>query len=141
MKRALIGSSLIAVLAFGAMALGSVKHYDGTVDQGGAVKFKTKVRDGKTKRVKGFVFSGVTITCEGRPPFPINNGAFPAPAMKVRHRRFHGDFSQLGGQGHFKGEFKHHFKRAHGTLRVNGSPAGLQNCDTGTDDWHASRTG
>ena len=55
--------------------------------------------------------------------------------------RFHGDFSQLGGHGHIRGKFKHHFRNARGTLRVNGNPAGLQNCDTGIDDWRAHKTG
>jgi hypothetical protein len=142
MRRALIGTGLVALLPLAAVAVGSVKHYHGPVDQGGSVKFNTKVRHGKVKSVKSFVFSKVDMTCD--PPFgtrPIGNGAFPVPSMRVRHRKFHGDFSQFGGHGHIRGKFADHFRKADGTLRVNGDPAGLHNCDTGIDDWHAEKTG
>ena len=38
------------------MAAGAVKHYRGPIQQGGHVTFQTKVKHGKTKRVKSFYF-------------------------------------------------------------------------------------
>jgi hypothetical protein len=148
MKRILIGIGLVAVLAFAALALGSVRHYKGPVDQGGRVKFDTRVDQGKVKAVKRFYFFDLPLTCERSPRHvlisnrrPLN---FPFPTMKVKAREFHGDFSNsdFHTRGHVEGQFNRHFTKAAGTLRVQGHPFGAQNkCDTGTDDWHAHRTG
>jgi hypothetical protein len=132
---------LVLTLAFAAAALGATKHYKGPVTQGGQVKFTLQSKHGKRK-VKNFLFSGVTLTCEGRDPFAITNNGFPVPAMRVRHRHFHGAFSQLGGTGDIKGDFNHHYRKATGTLRVHaqhiqGTP--LHNCDTGTVNWTAEK--
>ena len=131
------------MLGFAAtVAFGAIKHYEGDVQQGGTVRFQTKVKHQKTKKVKKFLFAGVTFTCEGTPPFPISNQGFPVPAMKVHHRKFHGTFSQLGGTGRIRGKFKHHYWRAEGTLRVSADQiedTPLHDCDTGTLDWTARK--
>jgi hypothetical protein len=145
-KRALVGVGLVAALAFAAVAMGAIKHYHGTVDQGGTVSFQTKVRHHKAKRVKNFFFYKVTLTCEGGASIPISNRKplkFPIPPMKVRHRRFHGSFSNsdFKTSGEVHGKFTHHYRKAKGTLRVHGRPLGAMQgkCDTGTDDWTANK--
>ena len=64
MKRIVIGAGLIVVLAFAAVAVAGIRHYHGTVDEGGIVRFKTKVRDGETVKVKRFVFNRVPMECD-----------------------------------------------------------------------------
>lgn len=138
---------MVATLAFAAVALGSVKHYRGPIQQGGHVTFDTKVKHHKTKSVKKFYFFDVTFSCE-KPPgteFPISNRTpfdLPVPPMEVKHREFHGTFSQLGGTGRIKGEFTDHFKQAAGTLRVHAKHiegTQFRNCDTGTVNWTAEK--
>jgi hypothetical protein len=144
MRRALPVVALVVALAFATVALGSVKHYRGPVEQGGHVTFDTKVKRHKTKRVKSFFFFKVKLTCENSPtgdPIPISNKSpikLPIPAMKVRDRRFHGSFykAEFKTRGEVEGEFSDHYRRAEGTLRVHGRPiSGFGKCDTGTVDW------
>jgi hypothetical protein len=144
MKRTLIGIGLVATLAFAAVALAGTRHYKGPVKQGGNVQFDLVAKNG-VKRVKSFGFSGVSMTCD--PPtgtIKINNDQFPVPTMKVKkHRKFGGTFSKFGGHGHISGQFTKHFRKATGTLRVNGKQIvnALNNCDTGTLDWRVHKTG
>jgi hypothetical protein len=146
MKRALIATALVALLAFAAIAVGSVKHYKGPVDQGGRVKFETNVELGKVKSVKRFYFFDLPLNCERSPRHVLISNRrpldFPIPTMRVNHRQFHGDFSNsdFHTRGHVEGKFNRQFTKAAGTLRVQGHPFGAQNkCDTGTDDWHAHK--
>jgi hypothetical protein len=144
MKRTLVVVGLVATLAFATVALGAIKHYRGPIQQGGHVTFQTKVRHHKTKRVKKFYFFKVELTCD-EATFPISNRRpldFPVPPMRVRHREFHGTFSQLGGTGHVEGQFRDHYRHATGTLRVHAehiTDTQLHNCDTGTVDWTAEK--
>jgi hypothetical protein len=143
LRRTLIFGGLVAMLSFATGALGSTKHYRGPIEQGGHVTFDTKVKHHKTKKVKRFYFFDVKLKCDEN-TLRINNRTpfdFPVPPMKVKHRRFHGDFynADFKTGGHVKGEFTNHFKNAEGTLRVRGNPAGLHNCDTGTVDWTARK--
>ena len=144
MKRTLIAAGVVATLAFAAVALGSVKHYRGPVQQGGHVTFDTKVKHHRAKKVRKFYFFDVTLTCD-EATFPISNRTplnFPVPSMKVKHGEFHGTFSQLGGTGRVQGEFTDHFKQVSGTLRVHAkhiTDTQLHNCDTGTVKWTAEK--
>jgi hypothetical protein len=144
MRRALLLGGLVGALACAAVAAGAVKHYRGPIQQGGHVTFQTKVTRHKVKRVKRFYFYDVTLTCDEQ-TFPISNRTplnFPVPPMRVRHREFHGTFSQLGGTGRIKGEFRDHYRRANGTLRVHAKhiqDTPFHNCDTGTVDWTAKK--
>jgi hypothetical protein len=146
-RRILILGGLVATLVFATMAFGAVKHYRGPIEQGGHVTFDTKVKHHKAKKVKKFYFFEVTFSCE-QPPnteFPISNKTplnFPIPSMKVKHREFHGTFSQLGGTGRVIGEFKNHYRQASGTLRVHAKHienTTFRNCDTGTVNWTAEK--
>ena len=144
MKRTLIGAGLVATLAFAAVALGAVKHYRGPIEQGGRVTFDTKVKHHRAKRVKRFYFFDVKLTCD-EATFPISNRTplnFPVPPMNVKHREFHGTFSQLGGTGRIKGTFTDHFKQAAGTVRLHAKHiqgTNFHNYDTGTDDCTAEK--
>jgi hypothetical protein len=144
LKRILIVGGLVATLAFAAMAMGAVKHYRGPIQQGGHVTFQTKVKHHKTKRVKNFYFFDLKLTCD-EAAFLISNKRplnFPVPPMRVRHREFHGTFSQLGGTGRVTGKFTNHYKDAAGTLRVHAKHiqnTGFHNCDTGTVNWTAEK--
>jgi len=81
---------------------------------------------------------GATIPISNRRPLK-----FPIPPMRVRHRRFHSSFSNsdFKTSGEVHGRFTHHYRKAKGTLRVHGRPLGAMQgkCDTGTDDWTASK--
>jgi hypothetical protein len=148
MKRTLVVVGLVATLAFATVALGAIKHYRGPIQGGGHVTFDTKVKHHKTKRVKNFFFFKVKLSCENSPnpdPIPISNQSpikFPIPAMRVRHRRFHGSFynADFRTRGEVEGKFTHHYRKAEGTLRVHGHPiTGFGKCDTGTVAWTAEK--
>jgi hypothetical protein len=149
LRRTLIIGGTVATLAFAAVALGSVKHYRGPIQQGGHLTFDTKVKHHKTKKVKKFFFFKVKLECENSPPpgdpIPISNKSpieFPIPTMKVKHRRFHGSFynADFKTKGEVEGELTDHFTKAEGTLRVHGRPiTGFGKCDTGTVDWTAEK--
>ena len=64
MKRLVIVAGLAADAGWVAVAAGAVKHYAGPIQQGGNVAFDTKVKHGKTKRVKSFFFYKLKLTCE-----------------------------------------------------------------------------
>ena len=144
MKRVVLVAGLAAALVWVAVATGAVKHYAGPIQQGGNVAFDTKVKHGKTKRVKSFFFYKLTLTCEHGDPIKVSNDpVFPIPPMKVSHRAFHGSFykADFKTRGEVDGTFTDHYRKAHGTLRVHGRPFGASRgkCDTGTVDWTASK--
>jgi hypothetical protein len=151
MRRALFVAALATTLAFAAVALGSVKHYAGPVEQGGNVTFDTKVRHHRAKRVNSFYFFKLRLTCEKAPPgasntIKISNKSpidFPIPPMKVKHRKFDGSFykEEFKTRGEVEGEFTNHYRKAAGTLRVHGRPLGAAygNCDSTTVDWTAEK--
>jgi hypothetical protein len=148
LKRILIVGGLVATLAFAAMAMGAVKHYRGPVQQGGHVTFQTKVKHHKTKRVQQFFFFKVKLVCDNPPPSGdplISNKTplrFPIPPMRVRHRHFHGKFSNqsFNTSGEAEGDFTDHYRNAEGTLRVHGKPVpAWGKCDTGTVNWTAEK--
>jgi hypothetical protein len=142
-KRVLIGASLIAVLAFPATLIAGIRHYEGTVEQGGTTRFVTKVRHGETIKVRHFVFNQVPMQCDDGAS-TVGDVGTPPPAMRVNARhKFHGNFTSGGGRRHLHidGKIKHHGSKAKGTLRVRGDfGGGATHCDTGKDDWSAERT-
>jgi opacity protein-like surface antigen len=139
-KRILIGAGLIVALAFAATAVASVRHYHGAVDEGGSVRFQTKVRHGETIKVKAFVFNHVPMECDNGAS-TVGYVGSPPPAMRVNEEhRFHGDFTSGGGHKRLRirGRLRDHEQKARGTLRVTGDFAGgATNCDTGKVHWHA----
>ena len=144
MKRALIGAGLIVALAFPATIIANVRHFEGTVDQGGTIRFVTKVRHSKTIKVRQFVFKHVPMQCDDGAS-TVGDVGTPPPAMRVNSKhRFHGNFTSSGGkkQLHINGRIKDRGTKARGTLRVKGDfGGGSTNCDTGRDHWSAKRGG
>ena len=142
MKRVLIGAGLIAALAFPATLIAGVRHFEGSVHQGGTVRFVTKVKRGKTVKVRRFVFNHVPLECDDGAS-TVGDVGTPPPAMKVNKRhRFHGNFTSSGGGKHLHidGKITRHGRKARGRLRVRGDfGGGATNCDTGTDRWSARR--
>ena len=110
MKRALIGAGLIVALAFPATIIANIRHFEGTVDEGGTTSFVTKVRHGKTIKVRQFVFKHVPMQCDDGPS-TVGDVGTPPPAMRVNSKhRFHGNFTSSGGkkQLHIDGRVKDH---------------------------------
>ena len=98
MKRALIGAGLIVALAFPATIIANIRHFEGTVDEGGTVRFVTKVRHGKTIKVRQFVFKHVPMQCDDGAS-TVGDVGTPPPAMRVNSKhRFHGNFTSSGGR-------------------------------------------
>jgi hypothetical protein len=151
MKRALFVAAVATTLAFAAVALGSVKHYRGPIEQGGHVTFDTKVKHHRAKQVDSFYFFKLKLTCEKAPSgasntIKISNKSpidFPIPPMDVEHRTFHGSFykEEFKTRGEVEGEFTRRYRKAAGTLRVHGRPLGdaYGKCDSSTVDWTAEK--
>jgi hypothetical protein len=143
-KRVLIGAGLIVALAFPATIIASIRHFEGTVREGGTTRFVTKVQHGETVKVRQFVFNHVPMQCDDGAS-TVGDVGTPPPAMRVNsHHKFHGNFTSSGGrkQLHISGRIKHHGRKARGTLRVKGDfGGGATNCDTGRDHWRAKRSG
>ena len=140
MKRIVIGAGLIVALAFAAAAVASIRHYHGHVREGGSLKFRTKVRDDETIKVKRFVFNRVPMECDNGASTVGDRGSPPPPMRVNQEHRFHGDFTS--GNGHkrlrIRGRLRHHDQKARGTLRVTGDfGGGATHCDTGKTHWHA----
>jgi hypothetical protein len=141
-KRVLIGAGLLVALAFPATLVAGVRHYDGTVQEGGTVRFVTKVRHGDAVKVKRFVFNHVPMECDNGTS-TVNDVGTPPPPMKVNDRhKFHGSFDSAGGRKHLyiRGKLKRHERKAVGVLRVTGDFRGdATNCNTGKTHWRAHR--
>ena len=140
MKRIVIGAVLIVALAFAAVAVANIRHYHGTVEEGGSLKFRTKVRDDETIKVKRFVFKNVPMECDDGASTVGDAGTPPPPIRVNDEHRFHGDFTSANGRKRLRihGRFKDDDQKARGTLRVTGNFGdGTTNCDTGKTHWHA----
>jgi hypothetical protein len=139
-KRIVIGAGLIVALAFAATAVASIRHYHGAVDEGGSLRFETKVRHGETIKVKNFVFNRVPMECDDGAS-AVGDVGSPPPAMRVNEQHeFHGNFTSAHGRKHLRirGKFKDDDQKARGTLRVRGDfGGGATNCTTGKVQWRA----
>jgi hypothetical protein len=147
MKRYPIVLALFVALAVPAIAIAGVRHFKGPIDPSGNVSFDTKVRHGRIVKVKsgnpGFEFNHLPMTCnEGERTI---SGGFTF-AMEVNHRHFSGTgiYNSSAGSGRVAvtGKFKHHGRKAVGTIngRGNFAPESGENitgCHSGKLDWHA----
>jgi hypothetical protein len=143
-KRALIGTGLVFALVFPATIIANLRHYEGSVQEGGTLRFVTKVRHGETINVKRFVFNRVPMQCDNGAS-TVGDVGTPPPPMRVNDRhKFHGSFTSGGGLKHLyiRGKLKRHYRKAAGILRVRGDfGGGATNCNTGKDHWSAQRGG
>jgi hypothetical protein len=139
-KRIVIAAGLVGTLVFAAVAVAAIRHYHGTVREGGDLRFVTKVRDGETIKVKRFVFSGVPMECDNGSS-TVGDAGSPPPAMRVNdEHKFGGKFTSANGRKHLRirGRFRNDDQKARGILRVTGDfGGGATNCATGKTHWHA----
>jgi hypothetical protein len=142
-KRFVVVLLVVGALAMPAAAIAAVRHFKGPVNPSGNVAFPARVHSGKVVRVKpGFAFNHIPMTCnEGARTI---SGSFNF-AMAVHRRHFSGTgtFTSSAGQGTVAvtGAFKHHGRRAVGTINAHGnfSPGGVTvtGCHSGSLTWHA----
>jgi hypothetical protein len=137
-----MGAALTLTLVFAAIAVASIRHYRGAVEEGGSVRFETKVRNGEPIKVRRFVFNRVPMECDDGAS-TVGDVGTPPPAMRVNaEHRFHGDFTSAQGRKRLRirGRFRDGERKARGTLRVWGDfGGGATNCDTGRTHWRAKR--
>jgi hypothetical protein len=140
-KRIVIGAAVIATVMFVAVAFANKRHYFGSVQEGGTVKFATKVRGDETVKVKRFIFKRVPMECDNGPS-TVGDAGSPPPAMRVNDEgEFRGRFTSPNGRKHLRirGSFRDQDGRARGILRVWGNfGSGATNCNTGKTHWRAS---
>ena len=140
MKRVAIGAGLIVTLVFAAAAFANIRHYHGTTQGGGHLRFVAKVRHGETVKVKSFVFEHVPMKCDDGAS-TVGDAGSPPPPMSVNdEHRFHGKFSSASGRKHLRirGRLKADDRKARGFLRVSGDfGGGATNCHTGKTHWRA----
>jgi hypothetical protein len=158
-RRAAIAGSVVAMLAFAAVALGGTERYHGKdadpqctsvpFPNACVIKFRGKIRNQRVVKVTDFVFKDIPMACDEGSYVVTNDGPNPSPLPRMRvsaQRRFRGGFvdSTRTKFIHVEGRFSTSFRRASGQFRFHGDftvterpPSGAHNCDTGTDAWHA----
>jgi hypothetical protein len=142
-KRVAIAVALVVVLALPAAAVAST-FFKGPVNGGAnnaGVEFRVKLRHHhKPVRVLEFRWFNIPV-----PPSCADSFEGTHFEMRVNDRRkFHGKYS-VPNTNHVAtvhGRFKHHNKRAVGTIELKGSfVGGCANADTGSLDWTAKKAG
>ena len=143
MKRIFVhaGVAAIACALLAVPAHAGVKHFHGTVNGGGTVKFDVKFKHGKARKAGGFSFRGVQETCvEDTIPVATSTANF----VKVKHRKFHYRFR--GFIGHVDGKITNHGRKAHGVFLDGPNDLGVRHhCHTGSGlqareiGWKAAR--
>jgi opacity protein-like surface antigen len=138
LKRFLIPAVLAVALVLPAQAAAKTKHYTGTVSPAGTVGFKVaQKRHSKLKRVTGFNFAGIPVTCADGAHTTHGFVSFP---VKLNKGRFNISASSTvtGATLEIHGNLKA------GTLQVSGNvpidPSGQgTSCDSGVLGWTAHR--
>lgn len=138
MKRFLVPAVLAVALVVPAQAAAKTKHYTGTVTPAGTISFKvTQKRHSKLKRVSGFSFAGIPVTCADGAHTTHGFVSFP---VKLNKGRFNisASSSVTGATLEIHGNLKA------GTLHVSGNvpidPSGQgTTCDSGVLGWTAHR--
>jgi len=143
-KRKLIVVSIIALLAAPGLAAAGIRVLKGPVDPSGSIRFQAKTNDmGHVLRIKGgdengLHFYNVKTTCkDGNHKI---DGHFD-DLIPVSRREFsHSETYNGGGKVKVEGVFRHHGRRAHGTIKISGDftqpNPNLKDCG-GKRDWRA----
>jgi hypothetical protein len=135
----LVAIVVVSVLAIPATAFGSA-FFKGPVNGGinnAGVEFRVDMQNHHPRKVLEFRWFNVPV-----PPNCADSFEGTHFNMQVDGRRFHGRY-QVPNTNHVanvRGRFKHHNKKAVGTLRLKGSfSGGCVNADTGPLPWRASK--
>jgi hypothetical protein len=145
--RRIIVQAAVAALVCGLLAVpasANMRHFAGTVNGGGTVKFDVKFKHGKARKAGAFAFKNVPEKCdEATIPVATSTDNF----VKVKHRRFHYRFR--GFIAHVRGKITNHGRKAHGVFLDGPKDIGTtptnHNCHTGSGaqareiGWRATR--
>ena len=139
----LIAAILVAALLMlpaGALASAFFKGPVGSGSGNAGVEFRAKISHDRPRKVLGFRWFNVPV-----PPQCADSFDRKLFSMKVNHHgKFHGSFP-VPNTSHtaiVHGKFKHHAKKASGTLELKGGfSGGCSNADTGPLPWTAKRAG
>jgi hypothetical protein len=141
-KGVAVAIALTVVLAIPGTALASA-FFKGPVNGGAnnaGVEFRAKFRHGEPRKVLEFRWFNVPV-----PPNCADSFEGLKFEMNVNDRsKFHGKYSvrHTDHVATVDGKFKHHGKKAVGTLELKGSFAGgCTSTSTGALDWTAKRAG
>ena len=143
-KRVLVCICLAGALVVPSTASAATRQFSGTVEGGGTITFKTKFKNGKTKKVLlPLVISGVPISCDQGSTMLNYEIAASVPAIGVKGNAF--SFTTAPNEqppvAETTGVFNKKGKKASGTFRDHGDfNTTHTNCDTGTVDWTAHKT-
>jgi hypothetical protein len=149
-RRAAIPIAVVVALALPSPAGAAFKKfYVGPVGSGAnnaGIEFNARFHSHKAfvngkppTRVLGFRWFNVPV-----PPMCADSFAEMGFDMKVNNRKFHGSFKvpQVSRKAIVHATFKHHYRKAVGTLDLKGSfTGGCTNADTGDLHWTASKGG
>jgi hypothetical protein len=135
MRRMIVCACVTAIFAglLAAPADARIRHFHGTVNVGGTVKFDLKFRHGKARRAGAFSFKNVPERCdEGTIRVTTSTANF----VKIRHRKFHYRFR--GVTAHLDGKLTHRGRKAHGVFSDGPNDIGVapdvhHDCHTGSD--------
>ena len=144
MRRMIVGVCVIAILAglLAAPADARIRHFSGTVNGGGTVKFAVKFKHRKARKAGAFSFKNVPTKCDEE-TIPVDTKT--TNFVKVKHRRFHYRFR--GFIAHVDGKITHRGRKARGVFSNGPNDIGPDhhNCHTGTGaqarevGWKAAR--
>jgi hypothetical protein len=128
---AVVGSALLLAGA----ATGKTTRYRGPIRPSGALSFKLTKKHDILRLRNGFSFSRLPLECSGGHETTSGSLTFP---VNVHHRRFKAVAKSHSGSASLvmKGAFKHHFRKAAGTIRIRGKnvpldSGGKGHCDSG----------
>jgi hypothetical protein len=145
MRNYIIASiAAVFALALPVTVSAAAKKYEGTVANGGTLEFSIKKTNHGKKLVK-WIWRDIPADCDSGPEEVSGEISFKA---KVKHNKFELDAIQstpqdpvtarMTAEGHVNGD------NVSGEIRVHGSDVALDeggtaDCDTGTEDWSASK--
>ena len=128
------------IVPAGALASAFFKGPVGSGANNAGVEFRPVIHHGHARKVLEFRWFNVPV-----PPQCTSSFEGTKFSMDVRRRqKFHGTYNvpNTSQKAIVHGQFKHHAKKAAGTIELKGNFAGgCTNADTGTLHWTAKRPG
>jgi hypothetical protein len=139
-KAKVLTVTAVATFTFASTATALVHEgFNGSIGPGHLQMGASFTASGTPKKVNRLEWSNVPATC----PYPFQISDDIKLVMKVDKRgRFHGKGPAENNPGatvKITGTFKHHAKKAVGTLRMQGVASGCSDLDTGVVDWSVKK--